>query len=531
MMMVLWISFLTLLCCCFTEAENTELDRIERCQTKCSQGLSCRTKADYWFPPACLEHLDHLNTSVFHNVSVSPVMTCAGKQKCKLNLRVKAVLELSEFIHGLSICTVSAGMMRNCQKIVFTKTSRTKLSGLLVRVDNDCTEISPSQQVQVTIKTIPDYCGTQWTSNYHPLGCMMEDLRRNVPECITGRLSYNTNLEKNELQINVSDMLEDHTYHLRLCHKDDYICAGTGDSTQIEKEQPVKSAILRYTRPLPCLCIEGWSAVVDAPRVRVCPFQDRLEELWLGITFDPLEEALLWEPACPVNAVAALCEKKMDGTCVDLPEASQNVSRGKLKFAKVDPRPQLCMKFTIGSQSWVRCPFRDGIKAWDFVVTNKQGHRDVQLVSQIPATFSVGFCGRSANSTCQKNSRSSVHVLKANNPTLIGKACNSCLQVKRQDVKYAANVVHCFDYCSQESRDLTWIVLPAAVCLTGIIIVNLVLHLLLSVYQRRKKERERKQTDSKLNCVASTMPTVRGSLFLTDPPQCRSNEKANLISK
>uniref|UniRef100_A0A8C7ZGL3 Interleukin-17 receptor C/E N-terminal domain-containing protein n=1 Tax=Oryzias sinensis TaxID=183150 RepID=A0A8C7ZGL3_9TELE len=150
---------------------------------------------------------------------------------------------------------------------------------------------------------------------------------------------------KNELQINVSDMLEDHTYHLRLCHKDDYICAGTGDSTQ--KEQPVKSAVLRYTRPLPCLCIEGWSAVVDAPRVRVCPFQDRLEELWLGITFDPLEEALLWEPACPVNAVAALCEKKVDGTCVDLPEASQNVSRGKLKFAKVDPRPQLCMKVRV----------------------------------------------------------------------------------------------------------------------------------------------------------------------------------------
>lgn len=86
----------------------------------------------------------------------------------------------------------------------------------------------------------------------------------------------------------------------------------------------------------------------------MCPFQDRklqgthlcegklirpckdwclhpgLEELWLGITFDPLEEALLWEPACPVNAVAALCEKKVDGTCVDLPEASQNVSRGKV---------------------------------------------------------------------------------------------------------------------------------------------------------------------------------------------------------
>ncbi|KAF6719655.1 putative interleukin-17 receptor E-like [Oryzias melastigma] len=533
-MMILWTSLLTVFCWCFTEAENTKLDRIERCQTTCSQGLSCRTKGEYWFPPACLEPTtDHQNTSVFQNISVSPVMKCEGKQKCKLNLRVKAVLELSEFIHGLSICTISAGMMRNCQKISFTKTSRTKMSGLQVTVDNDCTEVSPSQQVHITVKTIPEYCGIMWASNYHTPGCIMEDLRRNVPECITGRLSYITNPEMKELRINVSDMLENHTYHLRLCHKD-YICVGTGASTQIKKEQPVKSAVLRYSQPLPCLCIEGWSAVVDAPRVQVCPFKDRLEELWSGITFDPLEEALLWEPACPVTAEAGLCEKREDGTCADLPHSSQIVSRGKLKFAKVDPRPQLCMKFTAGSQSWVRCPFGDGFKAWDVVVTSRQGHQDVQLVSQVPATFSVGLCGRSANATCQEDARNVVRVLNATNLTLTGSACSSCLQVKRQDVNYAATVVHCFEQCSQESQDWTWIVLPAAVCLSGIIIVNLVLHLLLTVYQRRKRERKLKQTDSTLDSVASTTQTqhvLRGSLFLTDSPQCRSNEKVNLISK
>lgn len=101
--------------------------------------------------------------------------------------------------------------------------------------------------------------------------------------------------------------------------------------------------------------MQGWSAVVDAPRVQVCPFKDRklprshlcvgegtdksckdcctrpgLEELWSGITFDPLEEALLWEPACPVTAEAGLCEKREDGTCADLPHSSQIVSRGKV---------------------------------------------------------------------------------------------------------------------------------------------------------------------------------------------------------
>lgn len=100
---------------------------------------------------------------------------------------------------------------------------------------------------------------------------------------------------------------------------------------------------------------------MDAPRVQVCPFKDResknngvthpllfhraaetllyawpafpagLDELWFGITFDPLEEALIWKPACPVAAVAGLCEKREDGACVDLPDSSQNVSRDKVE--------------------------------------------------------------------------------------------------------------------------------------------------------------------------------------------------------
>lgn len=56
-----------------------------------------------------------------------------------------------------------------------------------------------------------------------------------------------------------------------------------------------------------------------------------LEELWSGVLFDPVEETLSWEPACPVTAVVALCQKKEDGVCVDLPHASQNVSREKVQ--------------------------------------------------------------------------------------------------------------------------------------------------------------------------------------------------------
>ncbi len=35
-----------------------------------------------------------------------------------------------------------------------------------VVVENDCTVISPSQKVQVTVKTVPNYCGITWTGTY-----------------------------------------------------------------------------------------------------------------------------------------------------------------------------------------------------------------------------------------------------------------------------------------------------------------------------------------------------------------------------
>lgn len=42
-----------------------------------------------------------------------------------------------------------------------------------------------------------------------------------------GRIDYEVDLERKEVHISVSDMLEDRDYHVRLCHKD-YICTGTG---------------------------------------------------------------------------------------------------------------------------------------------------------------------------------------------------------------------------------------------------------------------------------------------------------------
>ncbi|KAK2883194.1 hypothetical protein Q8A73_022127 [Channa argus] len=551
--MILWVALLMSHYCLSLNgaaAENTALERIEKCTTRCSQGLHCRPKPDNLFSPPCQNTPEGLNAStVFLNVSFSTVMSCEGKQKCSLHLRIKTVLQLTENFRGVSFCTTTAGMMGNCQTIGFTRTSRQRMSGQQVHVENDCTDVSPNQQVQVTVKTLPDYCDITWKGTYDAPECTSEDLRRHVPECITGRLSYDVDTERKELSISVSDMLEDYNYYLRLCLKD-FICVGTGASKLIKKEEPVKRTTLSYTRLLPCLCIEGWSATVDAPRVQVCPFKDRIEELWDGVNFDPMEQTLSWEPTCPVTAIVSLCYKGENDICVGLPHASQNVSREKIIFAKVDPHPQLCIKFTAAFQSWIRCPFAAGrFQAWEVVMRRHKGHEEVKVVSQTAASFSVGLCAKAAGSAkCQIKEKHTVHVEKnkAVGLNLTDEQFNSCLQVKRLDVNYAVPVIYCPDKCNESSChraniaseacwDFTWVVIPAGVCLSGVIIVTLVLHVLLTEYQRRKQKTHgsEKQMDPAFDCVVPALQTqtgLHGGILIPDSPQCGNPEKANLIS-
>lgn len=520
------------------------LERIDRCDTRCSQGLRCKTRLDNFFHPECETPPNGLSTSsIIQNISLSTVMRCEGRQKCFLHLRVGAAVQLTELIQGLSICTSTASLMSNCQVISFKNHRK---SGLQVEVKHDCTEVSPGQHVKVMLKTVPRYCGIKWTGAYNAPECNTQDLKRHVPECITGKLSYTVNPHKKELNISVSDMLEDYDYHVRLCRKD-FICARTGAHTLIKKEEPVKSLTFPYSRPLPCLCIEGWSAMTDAPRVQVCPFKDRVEELWFGINYDLQEEMLSWEPACPVTAVVVLCQKREEGVCVDLPHSSQNVSRAKVRFTKVDPHPQLCMKFTTGSQSWTSCPFADSrFQVWELSVTRSEGHDDVMMMSRITANFSVERCVRSEGSPeCLINKTQIVHVKtdKAVGLGLTGGLCNTCIQVKRLNVRFAATISHCFGRCNETlpsilesvtvgaSVHLSWVIVPIGVCLSVIIIVTLVLHVQLTVYQKGKRKSSGCASDKQTGAVNEcAVPIMRPQTLIPESPSCGKTEKANLIS-
>lgn len=49
-----------------------------------------------WFPPPCQNPGEGVNrSSVFHDVDLSTVMRCEGRQKCSLHLRIKTAINLT----------------------------------------------------------------------------------------------------------------------------------------------------------------------------------------------------------------------------------------------------------------------------------------------------------------------------------------------------------------------------------------------------------------------------------------------------
>lgn len=529
--------------------DQIRLQRIETCHTKCSQGLDCRMKAGFLFRPPCQSPPEGWNSSpVFENISLSTGLRCTERQKCSLHLRIQTRLRLRDPVHGVSICTSSPGLISNCRVISFSKDSRERQSGSLVDVENDCTKISPGQEVRVTVETVPSFCETEWTGTFTAPGCTHRDLQTHVPDCITGKLSYKVNPERKYLTVNVTEMRQGHNYNLRLCLAKGFICAGTGPLQVIKKEDPVKSVTLSYTRPVPCLCIEGWSAVLDARRVQVCPFRQHVDELWTGITFDVFEASLSWQPLCPVTARVMLCQKQEDGDCIDLPHTSHNVTRHKVQFTGVESHPQLCMKFSVDSEDWIRCPFAEG--RFPALEAGVSRHAEgVALFSPAPGTFSVGLCevkSAAPPRSCQSRGNRTVIVETRASVDIPIPAdvlqSKFCLQVKRLDMAYTVTAVHCFDSISQAdphvSINPTWIIVPVGVLLALIILTTLGLHIWVTVYQRRIQKKKtgscpyEKQKDCVAGHVLSASPggsAPLGEVLIPDSPQSGKNEKANLL--
>ncbi|KAJ8392262.1 hypothetical protein AAFF_G00078300 [Aldrovandia affinis] len=480
-------------------AQEDQIQRTLKCGARCSQDLRCKAKHHLSFAP-CNRGPAPINSTIFHNVNISTVMECEKKQKCSLRLKVMATVQINEHLRGVSFCVVSAGMLEHCRVVTFPRLARLRLAGQLVEVQDDCFEVSPGQNVHLMLKSFPNYCEITRSQVYRVQGCDNADLRSNVPECITGKLAYTVDMEKRELFVGVSDMLEDKDYHLRLCHRWD-ICTGTEAYTLLKRDASSMSATLPFSSPLPCLCIEGWSSTVDALRVQVCPFRNRTDELWSGVTFDSEREVLSWEPACPVKAVITLCQSQGENVCQDLANSSQTVGRRKVMYSKVDPHPTLCMKFTTDAGSWIKCPFKDrNFPAWGLTVTTGPSQHQAILTSQIRIKLSLQVCQSNEPSKCDDIISVTVEKMSPVFVNLTADICqpNICIQARRVDVQFNAPVLHCLSQCSHrlQARDgqylcrVKWWLGSAIACLTLMIVAGLAGHFMLTVYQRRHANRK-----------------------------------------
>ncbi|KAI2648313.1 hypothetical protein H4Q32_018380 [Labeo rohita] len=346
-------------------------DRFERnqdCAWSCSEGLQCKPRA---YSPLTAFHCRNqpVSSAVFNNVMLTTVLACEGR-KCSLQLKIATSVNVTGDIRGVSVCADSAGMIGHCQIYTFGHVGKGTANGKQVDVRFKCVPVRPGQLVFVTLKTIPNYCKAVWTQRHLVPGISV--------------VFVNT---RNTLTVKVTDAPEDTDYNLRLCHKRSVICTGEGAPRMIKAQHLQSSITLPYSKPLPCLCIEGWPARVDARRVQVCPFKNNLEELWSGITYDLNKEELIWEPLCPVKVSVSLCHAEGGKSCQDLGNVFH--SEGQ--------------KFTTEVGTWIKCPFaRGNFSVWTAKITSKDGQQWAEISTWVKSSFSVSICEMKPSPQCKR---------------------------------------------------------------------------------------------------------------------------------
>ncbi|XP_043083268.1 putative interleukin-17 receptor E-like [Puntigrus tetrazona] len=452
------------------------IERSQDCGWSCSEGLQCKPRV---YSPLSAFHCRNqpVSSAVFSDVMLSSVLACEEK-KCSLQLKIATSVNATGNIRGVSVCADFAGMMGHCQVYTFGHVGKGKATGKLVDVRFKCVPVRPGQLVFVTLKTIPNYCTAMWTQRHLVPDCSHEGIRDEIAECITGKLAYTVDKDRNTLTVKVNDAPEDTDYNLRLCHKRNIICAGEGAHRKIKPQQLQSSIMLHYSKPLPCLCIEGWPARVDARRVQACPFKNNLEELWSGITYDVNEEELIWEPQCPVRVSVSLCHADGQNSCLDIGKVFHSDGQ-KVIFSSVDPHPTLCTKFTTEVGTWIKCPFTKGnFSVWTAKVTVKDGQQWAEISTWVKASFSISVCEMKPSSQCEriegnKLQNHSLDKMKRAVFNLSKRACEVCIciQVQRVDVHFSVPVLQCNLQCSnwcrdpERSQDIEKILLPAVIFL------------------------------------------------------------------
>ncbi|XP_077932903.1 interleukin-17 receptor E-like protein isoform X5 [Halichoerus grypus] len=332
-----------------------------------------------------------LTWSTYHSLAVPQTAECG--LSCSQGFTCKS--RASQSLRGLEACSMNLDTQETqCQSVRVSRASRRRQVGRQLQVHFDCFEVSVAQSLYVTLKTVPHFCGVQLDKQYHVKDCRDEDVGRNVPVCFAEKFSYWVDRSRKVILVQVPEAPGAPDYYVRLCLKW-FTCEDVGAPVRVTVNRMSRTVSLPYSQELPCLCLEGWSATPDAVRMQACPFEDETEALWDAIRYHPGDQALSWEPACPVSGHVSLCWRPGPGALCRSLERSGRPAHGRVQYPLVDTQPQLCLKFSTSRGFWVRCPFHQrGFQAWKMTVqpAASQGHLRVTFFSPSAAHFQVHLC-------------------------------------------------------------------------------------------------------------------------------------------
>ncbi|XP_038612019.1 putative interleukin-17 receptor E-like [Tachyglossus aculeatus] len=367
------------------------------------EGVSCRSAPTTDISNSfCREPPASFPLALLKSLVGAPVLRCPPGGFCSLNLRVRANITLTELIKGVEVCTLALDTQHSdCVSIWFPPGLGRHLDGRTLQVQSSCLDAGVGQQLHVTLTTIPNFCRVELTQLLQVPDCENEDLEKNIPLCFVGTLEWEVDRVRRNITVRLVQLPEGQDYHVRLCRKR-FSCEEEGRPALVRWKEKEKTVSLPYSRLLPCLCIEGWSAVLDARRLQICPFKNETDALWDAVWFNPLTQGLVWEPPCPIQAQIHLCQGSESGDqCAELPKSAQT-AQGKVMYSRVDPHPRLCIKFTTQQGSWVRCPFENSIlTAWKMGLVVRAGKVHVAFSSSHRARFEAQLCNRTQPLACQ----------------------------------------------------------------------------------------------------------------------------------
>ncbi|KAF3815155.1 hypothetical protein GH733_017431 [Mirounga leonina] len=318
-----------------------------------------------------------MSPSVLEALTLSTAMKCAPHEGCSLLLRVQASLTLHESLRGLEACSMNLDTQETqCQSVRVSRASRRRQVGRQVHFD--CFEVSVAQSLYVTLRTVPHFCGVQLDQQYH---------------VEAEKFSYWVDRSRKVILVQVPEAPGAPDYYVRLCLKW-FTCEDVGAPVRVTVNRMSRTVSLPYMRVWPSL--PGG----DGGRGRACadPSPSRRAEtdaLWDAIRYHPGDQALSWEPACPVSGHVSLCWRPGPGALCHSLERSGRPAHGRVQYPLVDTQPQLCLKFSTSQGFWVRCPFHErGFQAWKMTVqpAASQGHLRVTFFSPSAAHFQVHLC-------------------------------------------------------------------------------------------------------------------------------------------